>query len=354
MKHDFPTRSFLWGAATGFTVATALRPASTPPVLHQNAGSISALEAVEINGSTQWVLQRGVDRTKPILLYIHGGPGISEMVFNRKHSEALEQHFVVVNWDQRGAGKSYKALEQESDMNIPQFIADIKAVTEWLLTKFGRQRLTLLGRSWGSAIGLQAVALYPHLFEAYVGVGQLTDVLQSEQAAYHWTLQEAKRRKDHKAIAELSEMGDPPYSGDWLDKFITQRKYVCRYGGEFVGNPHGSNLLLAQSVLFGPEYSLADKLHYYHCTKTSLRLLQPQLMKLNLSESAAEVSVPLFFMAGRQDQVVPQQVARQYFESVKAAQKHWYWFDNSAHMPDVEEKEKFTRLMLQEVLPLST
>lgn len=350
-------RHFILGAAAGLSAAWALRPASTPPVekskTNPKATPIAKLESVFIGGNKQWLLQRGADSANPLLLYIHGGPGISEMAFNRKHSKALEQDFVVVNWDQRGAGKSRQAIQDTGKMSIPQIISDLREVVQYLLHKFGKKRLTLVGRSWGSAIGLQAVADFPELFEAYVGIGQLTDVLKSEQAGYQWTLETAMVRNDRQAAEDLLQMGAPPYDGDWLKKFMTQRKYVCRFGGELVGNRHGSNLMLAQSVLFGAEYTLADKLHYYHCATESLRLLQPQLMKLNLFETAGSIAVPLFFMAGRQDQVVPQQIAHAYYESVKAPQKQWHWFEHSAHMPDVEEPEKFTKLMLQQVRPLS-
>jgi len=347
--------STLAGAAVGTVAAWATLPAGTPPVRskHKGAQSIAGLEPIEIGGVKQWLLQRGADVANPILLFIHGGPGISQMVLNRANTAPLEQYFTVVNWDQRGAGKSHKAIHDKAGMNIPQFVSDLGEVAQHLLCKFGKQRLTLVGRSWGTAIGMLAVAKYPELFHAYVGIGQLTDVLESEKASYRWALEQALAAKDRDAIHELSEMGAPPYSGNWLEKFIAERKYICRYGGEVWGNSHGSNLKIARSVLWGQEYNIADRVSFFHVAKQSLRLLQPQLMKVNLFQEVPEVKVPIFFIAGRHDHVVPQSVAHRYYEALKAPHKEWHWFEESAHMPDFEEKEKFQKFLVERVRGLS-
>lgn len=347
--------STLSGAAAGTAAAWALLPGSTPPIHPKQKGtkSVATLEPVAIGGSRLWVLQRGADVSNPILLYVHGGPGTSELTFNRWHSRALEQDFIVVNWDQRGAGKSHKAMLETDKMHISRFVEDIREVAQYLLQKFGKQKLTLVGRSWGSVIGLLAVARYPGLFDAYVGIGQLTHVHESELASYEWALQQAFFHGDEKGIRELSQMGPPPYTGDWLQKFITQRHYVCHYGGEVKGNPHGGNLMLAKSALLGCEYTFADRMSYFSCGKRSMRLLQPELMLLNLFQEVPAVEVPVFFMAGRHDRVVPQQIAHRYFEALQAPLKEWHWFERAAHIVDVEEKEKFQDLLRKRVRAMS-
>lgn len=346
--------AMLGGAAVGALAAWASLPAHTPGVRRQKGkGEVQALEAVPVTGGELWTLQRGADRNNPILLVVHGGPGLSEMAMNRANYKALEQHYTVVQYDQRGAGKSRAAGQDAGLMNIPQFVDDLAEIAGYLLQKFGQQKLTLLGRSWGTAISMLAVKTHPQLFHAYVGIGQIARTIESELLSYNWALEQALSRKNKRAARRLMKIGPPPYEGNWLPKFVEERHYVCLYGGEVRGNPMGGNLMLGWSVLTGAEYTLADKLAYTHAAMRSMRLLQPPLMELDLFETAAEVDVPLFFIAGRHDHVVPQVVAQRYCLMVAAPHKEWHWLEHSAHMPDFEEQEKFLRLMTGRVLPFS-
>jgi pimeloyl-ACP methyl ester carboxylesterase len=338
--------------------ARFLLPASTPPVRKrqqvQRRRGIASLERLRIGGADQWVLIRSEDVVaNPILLVLHGGPGVSEMTLNRRVMSDLERYFTVVNWDQRGAGKSYKAGRDEAKMTIPQFVEDTRELSQYLMKRFGKRKIILQGRSWGSALGMLTVAKYPELFYAYVGIGQITDVAESEKASYRWTLEQAKARSDRQAVRELQAMGPPPYTGDWLQKFNTQRKYVARFGGEVQGNRLGGNGKIIGSLLISEEYTLMDRIAYNSAVQDSLRLVQPQLMTLNLFRSVPNVEVPVFFVEGRHDHVVPAHLAARYFEALEAPAKELVWFEDSAHMPDIEERKRFQRLLVERVLPLA-
>lgn len=338
--------------------ARLLLPAGTPPVRSKGKAkprrSIARLEKVRIGGDDQWILIRSADIVaNPILLLLHGGPGTSELTLNRKATRDLEQYFTVVNWDQRGAGKSHRAGRDERKMTIGQFVEDTRELTHYLMKRFGKEKIILQGRSWGSALGMLTVAGYPELFYAYIGIGQITNMLESERMSYRWTVHQAQARKDRQALQELMAMGPPPYTGDWLEKFNTQRKYVARYGGEVHGNRLGGNGKIVGSLLFSDEYNLRDRLVYNRAVQDSLRLVHPQLMELDLFKLVPKVDVPVFFVEGKHDHVVPAQLAARYFEALQAPYKQLIWFEDSAHMPDLEEPKRFHQLLLEQVLPLA-
>ena len=175
------------------------------------------LEKVRIGGSDQWVLERSEDVDNPVVLYLHGGPGTSQLTSNRRNTRHLEKFFTVVNWDQRGAGKSYRAISDAGRMNIGQFVADTRELTLYLLEKFGQERLVLVGHSWGTVIGALTVSAYPELYSCYVGIGQVANMAEGEAASYQWTLghrpgQEAPEPEGHRGPGDngAADPQDPP------------------------------------------------------------------------------------------------------------------------------------------------
>ncbi len=192
-----------------------------------NVMQADTLERIRIGGADQWVLERSEDLSNPIVLYLHGGPGTSQLTLNRRNTRDLERCFTVVNWDQRGAGKSYAAIRDAGAMNIDQFVEDTRELTLHLLHKYGKDRLVLVGHSWGSAIGALTIARSPELYSCYVGIGQIANMAEGEALSYQWVLDEARRRHHRRALRSLERMGPPPYAGDWRKKTMTERSYVA-------------------------------------------------------------------------------------------------------------------------------
>jgi pimeloyl-ACP methyl ester carboxylesterase len=317
------------------------------------AQRIAVLEKVRIGEADQWISVRSEDVANPIALFLHGGPGTSQLSSYPRHTRELEKHFIVVDWDQRGAGKSYAAIKDTGRMNIDQFIADTKELTLHLLKRFQKDRLVLVGHSWGSAIGALTVARYPDLYHCYVGIGQVANMADGELASYRWTLAEAKRQHQWRALRALVEIGSPPYTGDWQKKTITERRNVARFGGEIHRSRIGAMGVVLRSLLFSREYDLGDRINFFRGTLGSMKLLWPQLLKVNLFESVPELKIPVFIVAGRFDHEVPSEVAARYFEALRAPSKELVWFERSAHMPQFEEPALFTEFMLDKVLPLT-
>ncbi len=152
---------------------------------------IDSLERVRLGGVDQWILIRGHDASDEVLLFVHGGPGVPNMPLCHLNAD-LEKRFVVVQWDQRGAGKSFSTSVPPKAMTIDQFVSDARALTQLLIERFDKDKIYLLGHSWGSVIGAKTAARYPELFNAYIGVSQVTNVMETQKLLYERTLETAK------------------------------------------------------------------------------------------------------------------------------------------------------------------
>jgi len=267
----------------GLAVIRSVLPAGTPPIRvkdkesAERARPIATLEKLRLGGSDQWILERSEDVRNPVLLYLQGGPGTSQLTSNRRNTRHLETYFTVVNWDQRGAGKSYRAIRDTGSMNIGQFVADTRELTLYLLAKFHQERLVLAGHSWGSVIAALTAANYPELYSCYVGIGQADRMEEAEEASYRWTLEQARKHGNRRAVAALVKMGPPPYQGDWRKKIVTERRYLARFGGEVHASRTGASGLVVRNLLLSREYTVADRVNYFRGMLGSMRLLWPEL-----------------------------------------------------------------------------
>jgi Predicted hydrolases or acyltransferases (alpha/beta hydrolase superfamily) len=312
-------------------------------------GSISEIETVNINGLNQRIIIRGRDTTKPVLLYLHGGPGDPELPFVHQFNSGIEDLFVVCYWDQRGAGLSYSKNIPPETMTLSQFIDDAGKVSEYLINKFNRKKIFLLGHSWGTMLGSFTVNKYPEYYYAFISVGQVGDQARAEKISYDFVLNRARELKDRKAIRNLENIGSPPYFDpkEAIDKMMTERRYVIRYGGAVKkGNFYPQAI---KPLLFCKEYSLIDKINYLRGMKFSKDYLWTVIMKTNLFKTIPSQQIPVYILQGISDYETPYIVAKEYFDSLQAPVKKFYTFENSAHSPIFEEPEKF-EMIIKEIL----
>ncbi len=312
-------------------------------------GSIAVTETVNINGLLQKMIIRGSDTTKPILLYLHGGPGDPEFPFVRKFNPGIEDLFVVCYWDQRGAGLSYSKNISPETITLEQFVNDAGKVSEYLIHKFKRKKIYLLGHSWGSMLGAFTANKYPDYYYAFIATGQVGNQALSEKVSYDFVLSRARELKDRKAIKELEKIGPPPYADpkEAIDKMLIQRKYVIRYGGA-VKKGHFYPQAITP-IIFCKEYSLIDKIHYVKGLSFTRNYLWDTIMKTNLFTAVPEQKIPVYILQGSSDYETSYKIAKEYFDILRAPVKKFYTFDNSAHSPIFEEPEKFD-MILKEIL----
>ena len=317
-----------------------------------SAAGIHTIERIRLGGVDQWIQIRGDDRTKPILLFLHSGPGFPEMPFSHVNAR-IEKEFVVVHWDQRGAGKSYSSSIPESSMTIEQFISDTHDLVELLLKRFGRSKLILVAHSWGSIVGALTVAKYPELFEAYVGISQAANAPESERMMYRFALETATRQGNEKATTELKRIGLPPYKS--FADYRTMKGWVHHFRD--AGYSEISPWKFARLALASPAYSWGDLLRLVLGMRFSFsHLWQEAFYRTDLFKQAPKLDVPVYFFLGRHDRTVTASaaLAERYFESLEAPKgKHLIWFENSGHWPQLEEPEKFRQALINDVLKVN-
>jgi pimeloyl-ACP methyl ester carboxylesterase len=207
----------------------------------------------------------------------------------------------------------------------------------------------LLGHSWGTVLGTIYAYSHPEKVAAYVGVAQISDVPTSRRLSWEFAMTEARKHGNAKAISGLEAIGAPPYSS--VDEQLATGKWVERFGGVFHGGLSTGKLIWA--ALGTDEANLVDLVKFGQGNRFSLEQLEDEISHLNLSVDYRSFRVPVFLLLGRYDLNTSAVLAEQYFKTIDAPQKHLIWFENSAHNPLFEEPDKFNRVLINEVLPLS-
>lgn len=342
-----PLLSALPGAAAvGLLLAL---PAGTPPIRGSDGavvgGSVASLEEIEVHGTRQWLLLRGRDRTRPVLLFVHGGPGTPETAWLAHYNRALEDDFVVVSWEQRGAGKSYPAGRCDPDaMTLEQMIADLHAVTGHLKERFGQDRIYLVGHSWGTLLTVQAAQRWPDDYHALVNVAQVSHSVREEAAIHAWVSEQARADGNTRAIAELESLDIPVEGRLALDDLSTRLRWVNHYGGGVMRRP-GAFRELAWIVTRSRIYTALDKARYFRGEAFSLEHLYDELAAVDLFEQVPAIDVPIWFVHGAHDHQVPLSIARAYHDHLDAPHKRFVVFDDAAHSPLFEDPDRFHRLL---------
>ncbi|MFC4802866.1 alpha/beta fold hydrolase [Neobacillus sp. GCM10023253] len=298
--------------------------------------SIASLEEVMIGGRKQWVLFRGEDVNQPIMLFLHGGPGTAQIGFAPKFQKDLEREFLIVNWDQRGAGLSYSPDILKEDLTIENILNDTIQVIEYLLKRFNKEKLILVGHSWGTVLGILANQKCPQYISSYIGIGQVADMRAGEKLSYEYTLNKARELKNVKALKELEGLVYNPADMDYLN---VQRKWLTKFGGSYIGVNEFN--LIYSNMLFANEYTLKDWFSYIKAGKFCLETMWEELLPIDFITNAIKLEVPVFIFAGRQDYQTPSALAKQYFDALQCPYKEFVWFENSAHLLNFEEPEKF-------------
>jgi proline iminopeptidase len=323
----------------------------------RNARRIASPEGVEelvevpIDNGQQWVSIRGKDARNPVLLFVHGGPGSPEMPVSWLYQHAWEDYFVVVQWDQRGCGKSAGAAwpaQGDGVSFIDRMVADAREMVAFLRDRFDREKVFVLGHSWGTVIGTSLARNCPEWLYAYVGVGQVIDWGENERASYAYVMQQAQKLGQTEAISELAAIAPYPDTlptASAIERLLIERKWVVQLGGMI----HGCKGLtsLEHSKILCPDYSTAD-LNMSGQVEAAVGWLLPELMRYDCRE-IGQLHCPVAIAAGRFDFATPSSVALEWYEKLEAPRKSWMWFERSAHMPHLEEPGRFLNFLANEV-----
>jgi pimeloyl-ACP methyl ester carboxylesterase len=316
---------------------------------------VERLEKVRIGGIDQWVSIRGADRRNPVLLYIHGGPGYVSIPMSWWFTRGLEEYFTVVQWDQRATGKTYLLTDPATivpTLTRERMIADTEEMAAWARKDLGKEKIFVLGHSWGSFLGLQLAERHPEWVYAYIGVCQLIDGPENERRGWRFAMDAARRERNAEAVRELEAIA--PYGAPGqiipIKDILVERKWVGHYGGVMAyRHDNSADGDLAQ---LSPDYSDQEIAHVWDGNKFATPYLLPEVVALDLT-TINKLAVPLLLFEGRHDRNVNSEVAAAWFDAVKAPEKHLVWFEHSAHIPMTEEPGKFFLELVQFARPIA-
>ncbi|MFC1487689.1 alpha/beta hydrolase [Thermoproteota archaeon] len=322
----------------------------------ETSNGISSLEEITIGDLKQWIFIRGTDQNNPVLLFLHGGPGapLLGMSSSRKYDVELIKHYTVVHWDQRGAGKSFHTDIPVDSMTYDRFVEDCNELIDYLRNRFHTPKVFLVAHSSGTVIGLKTASKYQEKIHAYVGVSQIINDFEQQKESYDFILKEAEKVGDLGRINKIKAIGPPPYGSP--KKIIETEGHIGHYHG-FLRNTSITQkvklFLVALNFLTSPEYSLSEGIRTLLSKgyDFSVNTLWDEIKKVNLSKEIQSVNFPLYFFEGKFDMINPTVLVSKFFDSLDAEKgKKLIIFENSAHFPMLEEKERYEKLLINVVL----
>ncbi len=305
---------------------------------------------VRIGGIDQFIQIRGEDRANPVLLVLHGGPGIS-MIGLTPVFRSWEKYFTVVQWDQRGTGKTYGRNGGGAEaplMTIDRMTKDGLEVAEYLRCHLHKGRIVILGHSWGTVLGLRMARLRPDMFSAYVGTGQLVDKQMNEQRSYAQLMTKVRAAHDAAAAADLTRLGPPPYAT--LAALYAQRKWLSAYD-----TPAERDLTanLTPMILFAPNYSLWDVLDFQAATGFSQSVTYDAINAYDARKLGLSFDIPFFVFEGSEDNQTPTALAADYFATVHAPVKRFVILPGGGHSAMITMPDTFLKALVAYVRPLA-
>lgn len=330
------------------------------PALFRNArgsrlaGSISEKLYVNIGGVEQGMFIKGRSTKNPVLLFLHGGPGMPEYFLAEDDPTGLEGRFTVCYWEQRGGGLSYGPDISPESITAQQLVSDTVKVTNYLRERFGQEKIYLMAHSWGSFIGIQAAAQSPSLYCAYIGVAQIAQMPESEERAYSYMLEQYAATDNARMLKKLR--GYPVLASDAsLRAFFTsplRDKAMHELGIGTMRHMRSVVTGIFLPVMKCEAYTLGEKINIWRA-KAFLRrdtVLLDQLFSTDLAVKVPQLEIPAYFISGKYDYTVNYDLSKSYLEQLQAPVKGFYTFEQSAHSPMFEEEKKFMEIMAQDVL----
>jgi pimeloyl-ACP methyl ester carboxylesterase len=302
---------------------------------------------VPIGAIDQWIGIRGENTANPVLLILHGGPGSSYSIFT-SHLRVWEKHFTIVQWDQRGAGRTFARAGKRKDsvisldqLTLDQLAADGAEVAEYLRTRLGKERIFVLASSLGSIFGTRLARRCPDLFYAYIGTDQNVGMGKGQREDFNQLLQRLRTLgftkeligpdcthwtpADYEAIARWTMKSDPP-------GFQRTMK------------------LLKNAVWYAPGWTLGDIRAFVYGMRYSLKQLLPEITRYDAWNEGTHFELPFFIFQGEADVLTTPERARAYFDDVVARIKHFALIKDAGHFAAFSQPEQF----LRQLLPRST
>lgn len=341
--------------ASLFLILLLLSPGNPKQFLDENGNtmnnSISEKIFLELNGATQGMFIKGENLDNPIILYLHGG--MPDYFLTEKFPTHLEKNFTVIWWEQRNCGISHNSSSANNLTTVEQIIDDTIDLTKYLLKRFDKSKIYLMGHSGGTFIGVNVIDKAPELYYAYIGVAQMSDQLKSEKIAYDYMINKFLEIKNVKMYQTLQRIVFNQ-NGEVPKEYVSIRDAAMHELG--IGTMRNANNLFTDiflpSLLFS-EYTMLEKYNLWAGKKNSgISQNWDRMINTNLMESKFSFKVPVYFFHGIFDYTCSHELAKEYFIKIEAPIKGFYTFANSAHSPIFEEPNRMNEILVNDVLNL--
>ncbi|MFZ5658108.1 MAG: alpha/beta fold hydrolase [Pseudomonadota bacterium] len=329
-------------AANAASAATVCRPGE----------AIAEEGFVRIGGIDQWVAVRGRDCGNPIVLIVHGGPGNPSTPFASNVYGQWEKEFTLVQWDQRGAGKTYERASAPEAMalTMSQLAQDGVEVATYAAARLGKRQVILFGGSWGSALAVHMLKLKPDLFAAYQGSSQLVEYRRNVSASYLLILEKTRAAGDEEALAALGALGPPP----WRDPraFGTVRRITRRYEAKATQPAPAEwwNFPAPYSTeAYTAAYTAGEDYSYIQFVGMEGNGM---LSRIDLPALGTTFPMPVFLIQGKEDLITVPSVTKSYFDQIDAPVKRYVLLDDVGHDPNPLLVDAQYRILKEEIAPL--
>lgn len=297
---------------------------------------------VQVNGISQQIYLNLCSNPKGSLLFLHGGPGWSDAPWSGLICKSIWGLFNTVHWDQRGANRSQTEFLEPSTLTVDQMVNDGIQICTILKNEYKIEKPILVGHSWGALLGVLLASRIPELFHSYIGIGQLVDCQQSEPLSLELCKQKARELKKSELLTELNAMPKDFYRS--ISTLFRQREIVSVLGGEFMKSV--DQKLLEQWILQSPiEYQTEWNTLYEGCVSTCQKLWS-EIIEVNLFREVKRLDLPIKVLQGKHDYCTPSEPVVRWLDGLSCSKaKELIWFEYSAHWPQLEENEKFSRII---------
>jgi pimeloyl-ACP methyl ester carboxylesterase len=303
---------------------------------------------VKIGGIEQWITIRGQDRDNPVLLFLHGGPGDVTNPWSFALFAPWEKYFTVVQWDERGSGRTLRKSGPAvaPTITVDRMVQDGIELTEYLRKHLGKEKIIIIGHSFGSILGTRMASARPDIFYACVGAGQVADGSKNPSVTYEALVKKAKATGDQRAIDELSRVGPPPWNSG--EGYRVQHKWANAFEGadQFLDATIGL-------ALVAPGNSVQDINDSGDGQLLSGERLWPQVKSIQPADLGLEFSIPFFVFQGEEDFTTSTALARQYLESIKAPRKEFVAIKGGGHFAVFMHSDQFLQELVARVRPLA-
>ena len=319
-----------------------------------NPDGIQQTYRTPIGGVEQWISIRGQDRANPVILFVRGGPATPTIPSLWQFQRPLEDYFTLVNYDQRGAGKTWREDHSQAvadSIRIQTYVDDLIAIAEHVRERLGKDKLVLMAHSWGTIPATHAALARPDLFHAYVGIGQVINVRDNERISLEYGLAQARRHGNQQAIREIESI--MPYPGDQpltRERIVLARKWPQHYGGMAAFRDE-SNLWFFGAARLSPDYDADDRAALNEGSRFTLERLLDEYVQVDF-KPVREFPIPVVMFMGRHDYTTPSQPTADWLARVKAPYKRGIWFERSAHMIPWEEPGRTLVQLIETLQPV--